>query len=239
MRLYPEGCRCIEDGGMVVATATLIPFGEQLAWIGMVLTHPEYRRRGLARLLVEDAIADAECLGIQTIKLDATSEGLPLYESLGFEVEQAVERWGREQVIVHEESVPQSSHNTSIPENLLAQDVEAFGAVRSDLLESLRLSGRSSIMADGYVLSREGTAAEYLGPCVASSENAARELIGGHLKTSMGSWYWDLLPANAGAVRCAEDSGFRRLRSLSRMRRGREIATRDDMVYAIAGFEFG
>src|SRR5271163_3494270 len=60
MQLSAEGCRCIEDVGRIVATATLLPYGTHLAWIGMVLTRPEYRRQGLARWLMEDAIASAE-----------------------------------------------------------------------------------------------------------------------------------------------------------------------------------
>ena len=61
----------------------------------MVLTRPENRRQGLARLLMEDAIATAEREGIRTLKLDATEQGRPLYEDLGFVVEGAVERWER------------------------------------------------------------------------------------------------------------------------------------------------
>ena len=96
MQLSSEGCRCIEDAGKIVATATLLPYGTRLAWIGMVLTRPEYRRQGLARRLMEDAIVAAERRGIQALKLDATDEGRPLYENLGFVVEKTVERWGRD-----------------------------------------------------------------------------------------------------------------------------------------------
>ena len=47
MRLSPDGCRCIESDGKIVATATRLDYGKRLAWIGMVLTRPEYRRQGL------------------------------------------------------------------------------------------------------------------------------------------------------------------------------------------------
>ena len=42
MQLPGTACRCIEDAGKVVATATLLPYGTHLAWIGMVLTRPGY-----------------------------------------------------------------------------------------------------------------------------------------------------------------------------------------------------
>jgi GNAT superfamily N-acetyltransferase len=259
MQLYPEGCRCIEDAGKIVATATLLPFGTRLAWIGMVLTRPEHRRQGLARRLLEDVIAIAERRGIHTLKLDATEEGRPLYENLGFVVEKTVERWGRNggelipaKVDVDHDDVARQDHSRSlhISDELFALDAEAFGVSRKGLLNLLSNSGRKNATSDGYVFSRPGRTAQYFGPCVASSEAEARLLIAAHLDApaNMGreyegskscGWYWDLLPANSEAVRCAESFGFTRRRVLWRMRRGEMMENNDAMVYAIAGFELG
>jgi GNAT superfamily N-acetyltransferase len=96
LQLSANGCRLIEDDGRIVATVSLLPYGTRLAWIGMLITRPEHRLQGFARRLMEDAIASAERDGIRTLKLDATDEGRPLYESLGFVVEGTVERWSRD-----------------------------------------------------------------------------------------------------------------------------------------------
>src|SRR5437016_12880203 len=80
----------------VVATATLLCYGSRLAWIGMVLTRPDYRRRGFAQRLVQTALERSAALKIESVKLDATQEGQPLYEKLGFKTEQIVERWFHE-----------------------------------------------------------------------------------------------------------------------------------------------
>ncbi len=93
--LFPEDCFCIESGGDVVATTTAICFGQQLAWIGMVLTRPDYQRRGLARRLLVHALSHAQEKGVRTVKLDATEQGHKLYESLGFLPEQEVGRFSR------------------------------------------------------------------------------------------------------------------------------------------------
>jgi GNAT superfamily N-acetyltransferase len=61
--LHEEGCLLVECDGKIVATTTLICYGDRLAWLGMVLTHTEYRRRGFARLLVEAALKIAEAQG--------------------------------------------------------------------------------------------------------------------------------------------------------------------------------
>jgi GNAT superfamily N-acetyltransferase len=255
MQLFTEGCRCIEKDGRIVATATLLPYGTHLAWIGMVLTRPEYRRQGLARRLMEDAIASAEQRRILALKLDATDEGRPLYESLGFVVEQKVERWGCDggELVTGESAVDFnniSSYDVRISDEMFAQDAKAFGVARRLLLEELSSLGRCDVTSNGYVFSRPGRTAQYLGPCVADSEAKAGELIAAHLEYSMrsgkeqegsrrSSWYWDLLPANVEAVRCAVKFGFTRRRTLWRMRRGEAITNKDAMVYAIAGLELG
>ncbi|MGP8270664.1 MAG: GNAT family N-acetyltransferase [Terracidiphilus sp.] len=259
LQLSPEGCRLIEDAGKIVATTSLMSYGERLAWIGMVLTRAEYRRQGLARRLMEDAISSAERNGVRTLKLDATDEGRPLYESLGFIVEGTVERWGldavqraaaREPSSSGEDAVQAPSHDQRIPSGLFSLDQQAFGADRKTLLESLSTSGGCTATEEGYLLTRPGISAHYLGPCVATSEAAARKLIATRLENSTAAgkknevpqsptWYWDLLPANPEAVRCASDFGFIRHRLLWRMRRGEAIENNDALVYAIAGFELG
>jgi GNAT superfamily N-acetyltransferase len=259
LQLSPQGCRLVEDAGKIVATVGLFSYGTRLAWIGMVLTRPEYRRQGLSRRLMEDLIASADRDGIRSLKLDATDEGRPLYESLGFVLEGTVERWARDAVELAAArklsgfsadpgQVP--SHQVCIPSSLFSLDEQAFGASRKALLESLSVSGGCIATASGFVLARPGRTAQYLGPCVAASEAEARQLISAQLQDSIvegnkdevsqsRTWYWDLLPANPGAVRCAREFGFKRGRELWRMRRGEAIESNDALVYALAGFELG
>src|SRR5690606_28412024 len=86
--LEPLGCFCIEEDERVVATTTLLTYDRDLAWVGMVLTHADYQRRGFARQLVTAALELALARGMRSIKLDATDEGRPLYARLGFDDEQ-------------------------------------------------------------------------------------------------------------------------------------------------------
>jgi GNAT superfamily N-acetyltransferase len=240
LQLAPFLCRCVDDAGKVIATTTLLPYGTCLAWIGMVLTSNEHRRQGLARMLIEDVLASAERRGIRTLKLDATDAGRPLYETLGFVVEQRVERWGRtgEQL---NSAKGNDGHVHPLSGQLSSLDAEAFGVSRTVLLESLSKAGACDAASEGFVLSRPGRTARYLGPCVARSETAALHLIVTHLEANVSEsgWYWDLLPSNAAAVHCAESLGFTRRRVLWRMIRGAGIEKNDAMVYAIAGFELG
>jgi GNAT superfamily N-acetyltransferase len=241
IRLSPNGSRCIEVEGKIAATASLLIYSAGMAWIGMVLTRPDKRRQGLARLLMEDVLASAGEQGIRTLKLDATDEGLPLYESLGFVVESTVERWERKAGEIRGDTSRARGNDFGITDDLLAHDEQAFGVSRKRLLGDLARTGGLDAAEEGYVLSRAGRVARYLGPSVATSAEHGRRLIAAHLDTfaDARSWYWDLLPANVEAARSAEGFGFTRSRVLYRMRRGESVEHNDALVYAIAGFEFG
>ena len=53
-------------------------------YIMNVWTHPDHRRRGLARRLMETALAEARRRGIKVTALHASDEGHALYEELGY-----------------------------------------------------------------------------------------------------------------------------------------------------------
>lgn len=50
-----------------------------------VYTEPDYRRRGIARQIMETMIAWCRQQGFARVSLHASEHGRPLYESLGFE----------------------------------------------------------------------------------------------------------------------------------------------------------
>jgi GNAT superfamily N-acetyltransferase len=211
--LEPEACFGIDCDDKLVATATLICYGTDLAWIGMVLTHRDYQRRGYARELMQTTLDLADFRRVRSVKLDATDQGRPLYASMGFEDEQPIERWQR-------------AAGEPVGASL---DRIAFGADRSRLLDAL-----------GSALHRPGTRARYLGPIVAANPATARTLIEYAIACAPADpWFWDLLPANAAAVALAGEFGFAPVRRLVRMVRGERLGGDDTMVYATAGFEFG
>jgi ribosomal protein S18 acetylase RimI-like enzyme len=238
LRLDPQGCFGIEVEHHIVATATLLCYGKQLAWIGMVLTKPNYRRKGFARRLMQAALDRAAALKIDSVKLDATADGQPLYEKLRFVTEQIVERWFRD-------GVQRQEQETSAPRGFLTggsneMDREAFGADRSAVLHELAERNPPIATPEGFCVSRAGARSRYLGPCVAAGQQTARTVIEQILRASPGSsWYWDILATNEKAVALAQEFNFVRQRRLERMVFGGRIATNDRLVYAIAGFELG
>jgi GNAT superfamily N-acetyltransferase len=238
LELEPEGCFGLWCGGRIAATATAVCYGTRLAWIGMVLTHPDFRRRGFARVLTERAIAYAESR-VEWIKLDATDMGRPLYLALGFEDEAPIERW---RAVLPAAGDPGALEPFRLDGEL---DGEAFGADRSALLLNLARQEAACAPDGGYIMARPGAQALFIGPCVARSAGAARRLLAWVASRHAGEpAFWDLLPANSQALELANEFGFAPARKLVRMVRpgGRPAApwrSNDRLVYACAGFEYG
>jgi hypothetical protein len=171
-------------------------------------------------MLVAHALVAADSLGILTVKLDATAQGLPLYESLGFIAEQGIERWSGRGLGSDAATVEPSTDRQSLKQFLARRARSSNGTAES-------------------VMHRNGLRASYLGPCVARTRDSAAVLIESALAHDNGPWFWDLLPANPAAMELATAFGFTIDRRLVRMSRGPVVREDESTIYAIAGFEFG
>jgi GNAT superfamily N-acetyltransferase len=234
--LEPAGCFTLESGGHLAATTTVVCYGKELAWLGMVLTAPEFRRRGFAESLIGRALRFAECRSVETLKLDATETGMSLYQKFGFVEECEVHRWQRAPgSVAARETLPY------VPDSLY--DRTTFGGDRAALLAQLAKLGAASLPGEGYAMGRPGFSAAYFGPCLANSPASARRLLRWFLADHGEEHvFWDLFPTNKEAVGIAEEFGFTPVRRLVRMALsrapGRAVSNQNE-VFAIAGFELG
>jgi GNAT superfamily N-acetyltransferase len=78
--------RVVAGGGIILLAFHSSPRdpAPRRAWIVNMYTEPEYRRRGLARRLMEAMVAWCRAQRMTTVYLHASDEGRPLYDSLGF-----------------------------------------------------------------------------------------------------------------------------------------------------------
>ncbi len=246
LRASPEGCFAAEAGGSVVGTAATIVYEGRFAWIGMVLVDPEHRGRGIGTRLLEKTIEHLDAIRVPTLKLDATPQGKPIYEKLGFVAEYEIERWRLQRPPV----VP-APHPAPPPRNLkriLRLDREIFGADRSALLESVYQEAPeftlvAEFMGDlnAYAWGRKGSRADHLGPWIARDEPSARELLGDFLRRSARETVFvDAMRDNPFARGLLRSQGFEFSRPLTRMYRGpNPHPGRPELVCAALGPEFG
>ena len=79
------------DGAVGGGGITIIPWppgpqyaGDRLAFVYNVYTEPAHRRRGLARLIMDTIHRWCRDEGIGSVALNASRDGKPLYESMGY-----------------------------------------------------------------------------------------------------------------------------------------------------------
>lgn len=244
--LEPEGCFLAEIEGRPAGTATTTCYGRDLAWIGMVLVHPDCRRRGVGTALLGHAI---EYLlrerRIGCVKLDATPEGRPLYEKLGFQAEWGLQRWWRQGVRAGQEERRDSGPGKGgLGEESLRLDQRVFGADRGGLLTLLGSGALARVtQPDGsFGLARDGARAVYLGPVTALESSSGEDLVRS-LCDSLPPGrevFWDLPTGNEKAGRLARFLGFEPVRDLTRMWMGEENVASDPLrQWGIADFALG
>jgi GNAT superfamily N-acetyltransferase len=250
--LEPDGCFLAELDGRPVGTTTTCVFGP-VAWVAMVLVEQTLRGRGIGTALMEHALTYLARRGVQTIRLDATPLGQPVYEKLGFVAEYRLAR--------HQGVVPLSQTEgrdgpaaDALLEFALPEDLEAVARLdreithtdRRKLLERLheerptdmyllRIGGR----LEGFVTSRPGANAAQIGPCLASATAGPPLLTAACRRHAGQNVFIDIPESHAAATALARGMGLTVQRHLLRMARGVPIRERTDQLWASSGPEKG
>ncbi len=230
LRYQPDGCFVATISGTVVGTVTTtsyphdVPSGEPvpLAWIGMMLVHPDHRRKGIASALMQRALEYLNATGVECIKLDATPVGEPVYARMGFQQEWQFHRWQKPS-----EKAPatvQSSGLVTLPSEL---DLAAFGVDRGHWLKMLAADSTVVVHENGFGMLRSGRVATYLGPITAERPDAAAEIVDTLLSSVHGPVVWDMPSPNTAGEQLARSCGFEPVRDLTRMWLGQRLIAPD------------
>ena len=212
----PKGCFVAEIDGRLVGTITTTRYGTDLAWIGMMLVQEDFRRRGIATALMNPGLDYLHKQNVGCIKLDATPEGQPVYERLGFHAQWSFRRWVRDQA-VSIDRVPKFDATATLAATQIDLDHVAFAADRSRWLNQLKRGSLLCQRSRGFGMLRPGYLASYLGPVVAEDRDVARDIIVELLNQSAAKTFWDPPNPNRDAIELAESLGFRPIRDLTRM----------------------
>lgn len=260
LSLHPEGCFLAEQAGGTAAgtVTTCILDGRQsggrqsggrhtgsVAWIAMVLVDASMRNQGIGQQLMERAIAHLDGLNVETQRLDATVFGRGLYEKLGFEEEYEVVRMkgiSKMHERLDDEAIPWTSETSAPP--ILDLDFRITGTHREAFLRSLLKSNifYYSMFEDdlAYAGSRKGRYAVQLGPAVASTPEAGRQICDAMLHHFHElPVFIDIPIPNKAALRWAKANGLEEQRRFIRMYRGKKINDKPELIWASSGPEKG
>ena len=243
--LEPEGCFVAEWAGEPVATTAAFVFGS-VGWIAMVLVDEAFRHRGIATQLVERALKYLDGRGVQTVRLDATPLGQPVYQRLGFLAEYDLIR-------MHGTAAPTSVETSVSPlsEERLGAVCELDGSVtgtpRGRLIRRLyaECPHKAMAMFDDetavcYAFWRAGRRARHLGPAAAVSiANGIALLTCIWARCQAGPVFIDLPVDNRAAMEWVVARGFVAQREFTRMYLGQRRGDLPRQIWASSGPEKG
>ena len=233
----------LRDGdGKWEASSLVLPLGEKLAWISMVLVTQARRRGGVGTGLLKRCIAEAQANGA-VAGLDATEQGRPIYLPLGFRDLYRISRW-------HFDGVKEMPPTAAVRRMAIADlpgmrvyDHELSSMNRPALLAHLAVRQPAMALvsdAGGFVLGREGRTAYSIGPVIADDEATGLALIAKAASSVPGPFIIDVPDAHAGIRRWLERQGAVSPRGYVRMTLGSAPGLDDPShVFALAGPELG
>ena len=246
------------DDGTLAATALVMPYGDRIGWIAMVLTTASHRRRGLATANLRWAIETCDRKGL-IAGLDATPTGREVYRPLGFHDVWPLQRWVRVRAALAgrvRAALAGRESSTGVVvrlvddadlDDIAALDADVFGARRDDLLAYLHLNQPHHAWVAvengepvGFVLARAGRLALHIGPLIAPDADLASALLERSLTDVDAAVSIDVPDHQPAFHRHLRDLGFAPARPFTRMIRGGAPSfERPASSFAIAGPELG
>jgi GNAT superfamily N-acetyltransferase len=228
----------IRDGdSRLIATAALLPYTSNNAWISMVLVTQNWRRRGLATKLL-DACLDSAAKQELTTWLDATPAGATVYGPLGFKPTLELRRLRFAGSAARAAPRPVSDSNY---EEFIARDRRTMGFDRSALLRDLGGRPGSQLLSHGSAMAliRDGRTARHIGPLFADDASSATALTVTIAQAEMGPMLIDAVSEHGEFLENLTTCGWTIERPFQRMRFGSATTLDAAPPFAVAGPEYG
>ena len=173
-----SGAVALDDRGRVAGTILVTPYGMDCAMINMVIVDRNVRGKGLGRRLMDEAIALA---GDRPLRLVATTDGMPLYQKLGFVASGTIRQHQGTVAALGAPDGVEAAGTDDLPD-IKALDRDAYGADREALIDALAERGQFAIIRrngaiEAYAAIRPFGRGEVIGPVIAGSAADARALI--------------------------------------------------------------
>jgi GNAT superfamily N-acetyltransferase len=198
-----SGIVAADSAGQAIGVGMWWAFGRQAGTVGTVLVAPEHQGRGVGRALMEALSAEA---GSRALMLNATAEGLSLYEKLGYgRIGLVRQHQARLAGPVARPDAPAAPVRRADPEDknaLFALDAASFGADRTALIARLLAAGEAWVVDRGhgpvgFTMLREFGRGQIIGPVVAPNEDDAVALVAAAAKAAQPGVLRIDIPAHA------------------------------------------
>lgn len=241
---FGHGFAAADAAGDLHGVALWWPFGADFATLGLVIVSPRLQKAGIGRRLMQALTAAADG---RTIQLNATAEGLRLYEGFGFAPVGGI---CQHQGVPGPEArsmpggVVLRPAGTADRPALLRLDAAASGVDRAAMLDTLAAVAEGLVaerggMVVGYALCRDFGRGRQIGPVVADREDTALALVSA-LATRTGGFVRVDIPEDAARLATwLEGAGLAKVGHVTTMRHGPARPTTEGRIYGLASQALG
>ncbi|HDV8359742.1 GNAT family N-acetyltransferase [Bacillus sp. FSL R5-0585] len=233
----------------LIASAAIILYGEALASIGMVIVHPDYKGRGIGKIITEACVTSVSA---QTpIMLIATDEGKPLYEKLGFRAVSYVSKYicnsynAKDYCVRNEDYV--MNYEEGDLEKIIKIDEYGFGTNRKEFLKKRIMQSEQCVVVKdteeniiGYGLSIQTPENKIIGPVVAKNNAMAMRMVHDLARGHNGKLRMDVPEGKNDFMKELEIAGFKKVNTPPiMMKNSNRLIKRNSELYSIAAQIFG
>lgn len=177
--------------GRPVGAGMAFCYGDEVAVVGMMITHPKLQAGGLGALILERLIADT---GERRFRLNSTQAAHRLYRSAGFQETGRVHQY--QGLVTPGDRLNLEGLRPRAAEDIpaiLALDQEVFGADRRHIFETLLPVSEAVVVETGgkitgFALCRLFGRGHVIGPLVADDETVAMGMVGHFLNARAGQF---------------------------------------------------
>ncbi|MEB8803139.1 MULTISPECIES: GNAT family N-acetyltransferase [Bacillus cereus group] len=233
----------------LIASAAIILYGEKLASIGMVIVHPDYKGRGIGKIITEACVKSVSAH--TPIMLIATDEGKPLYEKLGFRAVSYVSKYicnsynANHKCAENEEYM--MVYKESDLEGIIKIDKGAFGTSRNEFLKQRIMQSEQCVVVKdtkenvvGYGISIQTPENKIIGPVVAKNNAMAMRIVHDLARGHNGKLRMDVLEGKNDFMKELEIAGFKKVNTPPIMiKNSNRLLKRNSELYSIAAQIFG
>ncbi|MEK6518046.1 GNAT family N-acetyltransferase [Bacillus thuringiensis] len=233
----------------LIASAAIILYGEALASIGMVIVHPDYKGRGIGKVITNSCMSSVSA---QTpIMLIATDEGKPLYEKLGFRVVSYVSKYICNSYNVNHKCAENEEcmmvYKEGDLEGIIKIDEGAFGTSRNEFLKQRIMQSEQCVVVKdteenvvGYGISIQTPENKIIGPVVAKNNAMAMRIVHDFARGHNGKLRMDVPEGKNEFMKELEVAGFKKVNTPPIMiKNSNWLLKRNSELYSIAAQIFG
>ncbi|MED2185419.1 GNAT family N-acetyltransferase [Bacillus wiedmannii] len=233
----------------LIASAAIILYGEALASIGMVIVHPDYKGRGIGKVITNSCMNSVSAR--TPIMLIATDEGKPLYKKIGFRVVSYVSKYICNSYNANHKCAEAEEYMIGYKEEdlegIIKIDEGAFGTSRNEFLKQrIMQSDQCVVVKDtkenvvGYGISIQTPENKIIGPIVAKNDAMAMRIVHALARGHNGKLRMDVPEGKDNFLKELEIAGFKKANIPPIMlKNSDQLLKRNNELYSIAAQIFG